>query len=273
MKLFVVLVLSILLLTSCSACSATKNSNRVIGSTTPQNVIGSATPQKSQIANDTLEIGQSIELKNDYILKSDPESSTNDDLIIRVVPEKKYIIKSRQGIYINVESDVNSGWIPEWYVENDGMVSSLKNEAVLLIASKTNLYIAPDLLKENSEHLALQTLQAGQVVKITREFQDWYDVEFVHYEAENPEERWIKKDVTIPFDTEKCMEGIVKAGAIIYNDDFTIRKGDSFDNNPVIINKKRIKSNSNEVYYEVTGASGFNGLIKGSDFLPNPFKE
>lgn len=251
------LVISIVLLVSCG----------IIGNT--NDTTDGVSPQNTQTTVDTLKIRQNIIMKNDYILKSVPGSFTNEDTILRVIPGADYKINSRQDIYINIQSSNNSGWIPEWYVKNDGMVSSFKDKTVLLVASKTNLYIAPDLSEENVDGL---TLQAGQLVKITREFQDWYAVEFVQYEAGNPGERWIKKDVTIPFNTEKCMEGIVKAGAIIYNDDFTIREMESFDNNPVIINKKLIDSNSNEVYYEVTGASGFDGLIKESDFIPGPFK-
>lgn len=218
---------------------------------------------------EVIEVGQKINFKNSFILKSKPEPTIADP-IYNIVTGNEYSVKSKDRIYLEISSDSNSGWIPEWYIYNDGNVINTEGNKVLLIEKKTNLYLVPELSDEFTDAL---TLEKGQVVKIIREYSDWYNVEFVHYEAMNPGERWIKKESTTLYDLKKCKEGRIKVGSIIYNNDFSIFKDEENDDGTVMINSIANNPDTNEVFYEVTGPGGFYGLIKESDFLPNPFND
>lgn len=257
-RLLAILIISVLLF----GCS-TVDSNHTTGS--------SATKETSDKPNTTsdnkVKFGQEIKFSHDYVLKSEPSSSTSENTISLIENGKKYEISSQSGIYIKIVLNDKSGWIPEWYAINDNSISDANGEEFRLIDKETALYLVPEVSNQYTDPL---TIKKGQVVKIKREYNDWYDVEFVQYEAMNPGERWIKKDSTIQFSDEKCMEGIVKVSSLIYDNDFLVRKGDSFDNNPVRVVKKLEKPSTTEIYYEVSGASGFDGLIKESDFVPNP---
>jgi len=221
-----------------------------------------------------IEVGKKYKIRGRFVLKSRPAKVDSSLQATYTNDNEEYTVVNIKGAYANIKKDDKEGWIPLWYLtEQTSKIIEIK-PVNKIIKKESTLYIFPiDINPDDNPDIDKDlTLFEGSVVRVIREYEDWYNVVFVQYEAGNWGDRWIKKDSVEEFSPEKSKEGIVRKGAPIYDDKFNVLKGISYDNGRAKIQSEIITENMDAFYY-ISGVAGFNGYIKKSDFIPNPFYE
>ena len=253
-----------------SSCSSNyNNSSETVKSSTSINTNAINSSSQSDVTkheNFLVIIGKYYSVTGEYLLKAEPLFS-DAQLVLKTSKDKEYIVEEIEGKFAKIKSEDVAGWIPMWYLtDEESKVISCK-PYVMIVNELTELCLYPE---EESPDFG-DSVNYGTVVQVVKKYKDWYNVNFVHYEAANWGDRWIRSDALIEYNPEIATEGCIKEGAKIYNEKFELTKDENYDNANVRISTG-IEDSKGNTYYRFNGIAGTTGFIKKDDFIPNPFK-
>lgn len=200
----------------------------------------------------------------DIYANDEPKINGADAPAFKVESNKKYLVERMEENFVRINDENGSGWIPYWYfvVQADEIQTFKKN--LRIVQEPAHVYLYPDaqtpLYDENDK------LDKGKVLNVLAKFNQWYLVDYVHFDSPYYDPTWIEKKYTRNYSVEFVQEGRTKQGTY-----FRDKKGRELKENGTVTGVFKIEQELGSLY-EVSGAGGQSGYIKKDDFIPYAFE-
>ncbi|XEC95793.1 hypothetical protein AB6A23_04270 [Paenibacillus tarimensis] len=176
-------------------------------------------------------------------------------------PGEPYAVVESANGFLRIKSEGREGWIDEWYVTPEPNERSVVpvDPYVMLVGTPVAYRRHPGE-KEPSGF----ELQAGKVVQVYKEYQDWVCIRIITYDQPYEGDKWVRTTELVAWDPAKAKEGKVRPGAVV-------RRESGEEEALPIANPVYIQEEMNDDRYRIGSAGGLTGFIDKKDFIPNPF--
>ena len=234
-------------------------------STSPSAIGELSTEIEGQIAN--LDGKMTLyQLKSEVEVLPQPEAYTAMPALFTAQLGRQYGVRSHNNGFAQIVDLLSSqstaiGWIPEWYLQTDP--ATPQSEAVepynMIVATPIAFRLYPGEPQPSGFEL-----EPGKVVQVTAKYDDWMRVNIMTYDSPYNGDKWVPISALEPWDPAKAKEGILRPGAVVYNEKGEIQDGPPAIN-PIFIDGEI------EDRYRIGAPGGYSGFINRSDFSPGPF--
>ncbi len=122
-------------------------------------------------------------------------------------------VKSRRPPWVLVGLGEVEGWLPEWYLTwelTDDVVEDFEPYC-MVVKEETDVKLFPD---ESAD--TILDLQAGKVVRVCAEFQNWRYVRIAVYDIPNILRGWVNQDSLVDLAEGHPMEGKILPGTTVF---------------------------------------------------------
>jgi hypothetical protein len=190
-----------------------------------------------------------------------PNTYTKEAAVYKATPGMPLKVLDTSDGYAKVTQNRKTGWINAWYLTRDKEEQSVVavEPYLMFVGERLTMSVNP----EEAEPSGLEA-DSGKVVKVVKEFKDWVGVEIATYDHPYGGELWLRKGELIDWDPAKAIEGVVRQGAVIKDENGKEIEVPWYHS--VIIEGK-----AGEGRYRIRAEGGVTALIKEGDFVPNPF--
>jgi ketosteroid isomerase-like protein len=181
-------------------------------------------------------------------------------------PDDYYRVEEEKAPFVKItpvlSSAIRSGWVPQWYLsaEPSAGAEKVSPPETMIVSAAVTFRLFPEEPEPSGYEL-----EPGKVVQVTGRSGDWRRVNIISYDSPNTGEKWVPASALTEWDPAKAKEGLLKPGAVIYNEQGEV-SADVRD----LMDPIRIVS-ENEARYQISSAGGFSGYIDKQDFEPGPF--
>ncbi|MEK3884282.1 hypothetical protein [Paenibacillus sp. PL2-23] len=191
----------------------------------------------------------------------EPDYFPMNEPVFTVQPGMKLEVMEIKAGFARVERDGESGWINEWYLTADSEDRSVTTiePYVMLIGQPISIRSHP-----GGNEWPPYRLEPGKVVRVMKEYENWVSIDIVTYDQPFGGEMWVEKAELDPWHPDLAKEGILRQGAMVFNEDGSTEELSLF--NVVMVEEKL--SNGQ---YRISAPGGLNGYMDARDFVPNPF--
>jgi hypothetical protein len=135
----------------------------------------------------------------------------------------------------------------------------------MLVPNETPFYPYPGA----KAPIGIYKLEAGKVVQIRAQYEDWYKIDIELYEAANYGDIWVQKKDLAAYDPKQAKEGMLMPGAKVFNEDGSEDIQFWYGERLIVTGDFDVLGKGS--LFRITSGAGKNGYIRKSDFLPNPF--
>lgn len=186
---------------------------------------------------------------------------------------QKIRVKEKHFPWVLVQAGSFEGWLPEWYLTKNA--KDLLPEIVpylMVVKEETPLYLYPDYhIHRYYPSNELENLEAGVLVKVENEFNNWSYVQFIVHGVPRVQRGCVKSESLATSQEATPLQGKILAGTRIFLGDSTEENITSL---PMEICDHNVSINiyleKGDMFY-VFAAGGWSFWVNKKDIIFDPF--